>query len=136
VCVAAPATFYRRYRSRHGAPGPRHRQTSAELPITYYRRIGPDQDPPACDSNSRATSARLRESTTGTSCTASQSVAITPGTSKTHLATRIAIRACQAGNRVLFATATDSVARLAEAHRAGKLQAELARCALRDTLHA
>jgi DNA replication protein DnaC len=57
-------------------------------------------------------------------------------TSKTHLATGIAIRACQAGNRVLFATATDSVARLADAHGAGKLQAELARCALRDTLHA
>ena len=28
-----------------------------------------------------------------------------PGTGKTHLATRIAIRACQAGHRVLFATA-------------------------------
>src|SRR4029077_2461871 len=30
-----------------------------------------------------------------------------PGTGKTHLATGPAIRACQAGHRVLFATATD-----------------------------
>jgi DNA replication protein DnaC len=50
-----------------------------------------------------------------------------PGTGKTHLATGIAIRACQAGHRVAFATAAQWVARLAEAHHAGKLQAELAR---------
>ena len=50
-----------------------------------------------------------------------------PGTGKTHLATGIAIRACQAGHRVAFATAAQWVARLAEAHNAGKLQAELAR---------
>jgi len=50
-----------------------------------------------------------------------------PGTGKTHLATGLAIRACQAGYRVLFATAAEWVARLAEAHHAGKLQAELAR---------
>jgi len=43
--------------------------------------------------------------------------------SKTHLA----IRACQAGHRVLFATAAQWVARLAEAHRAGRLQTELTR---------
>src|SRR6187431_1383512 len=30
-----------------------------------------------------------------------------PGTGKTHLATGIAIRACQAGHRVLFATASE-----------------------------
>lgn len=30
-----------------------------------------------------------------------------PGTGKTHLATRIAIRACQAGHRVQFATASE-----------------------------
>ena len=40
-----------------------------------------------------------------------------PGTGKTHLAIGIAIRACQAGHRVLFATASEWVARLAEAHR-------------------
>src|SRR6201993_5131084 len=50
-----------------------------------------------------------------------------PGTGKTHLATGLAIRACQAGHRVLFATAAQWVARLAEAHHAGRLQAELAR---------
>lgn len=50
-----------------------------------------------------------------------------PGTGKTHLATGLAIRACQAGHRVLFATAAQWVARLAEAHHAGTLQAELVR---------
>jgi DNA replication protein DnaC len=50
-----------------------------------------------------------------------------PGTGKTHLATGIAIRACQAGHRVAFATAAEWVARLADAHHAGRLQAELAR---------
>jgi DNA replication protein DnaC len=50
-----------------------------------------------------------------------------PGTGKTHLATGLAIRACQAGHRVAFATAADWVARLADAHHAGRLQAELVR---------
>jgi DNA replication protein DnaC len=50
-----------------------------------------------------------------------------PGTGKTHLAIGLAIRACQAGHRVLFATAADWVALLAEAHHAGRLQAELIR---------
>ena len=48
-----------------------------------------------------------------------------PGTGKTHLAIGLAIRACQAGHRVLFATAAQWVARLAEAHHAGCLQNEL-----------
>ena len=46
-----------------------------------------------------------------------------PGTGKTHLATGLAIRACQAGHRVLFATASEWVARLADAHHAGLLPA-------------
>ena len=50
-----------------------------------------------------------------------------PGTGKTHLAIGLAIRACQAGHRVLFATASEWVARLAEAHHAGQLQSELVR---------
>ena len=50
-----------------------------------------------------------------------------PGTGKTHLATGIAIRACQAGHRVLFATAAQWVDRLATAHHAATLQTELAR---------
>ena len=52
-----------------------------------------------------------------------------PGTGKTHLAIGIAIRACQAGHRVLFATASQWVDRLAAAHHAGTLQTELARLA-------
>jgi DNA replication protein DnaC len=50
-----------------------------------------------------------------------------PGTGKTHLAIGLAVRACQAGHRVLFATAAQWVARLADAHHAGTLQAELTR---------
>ena len=50
-----------------------------------------------------------------------------PGTGKTHLAIGLAIRACQAGHRVLFATAAGWVARLADAHHAGRLQSELTR---------
>ena len=50
-----------------------------------------------------------------------------PGTGKTHLAIGLAIRACQAGHRVLFATASEWVDRLATAHHTGRLQAELVR---------
>ena len=50
-----------------------------------------------------------------------------PGTGKTHLAIGLGIRACQAGHRVLFATASEWVARLADAHNAGRLQTELVR---------
>jgi DNA replication protein DnaC len=49
-----------------------------------------------------------------------------PGTGKTHLAIGLAIRACQAGHRVL-ATASQWVDRLAAAHHDGRLQAELVR---------
>src|SRR6201994_1296343 len=50
-----------------------------------------------------------------------------PGTGKTHLAIGIAIRACQAGHRTLFATASQWVDRLAAAHHSGTRQAELVR---------
>ena len=50
-----------------------------------------------------------------------------PGTGKTHLATGLAIRVCQAGHRVAFATAAQWVDRLAAAHDNGTLQAELVR---------
>ena len=50
-----------------------------------------------------------------------------PGTGKTHLAIGLAIRACQAGHRVLFATAADWVSTLADAHHTSKLQTELVR---------
>ncbi|MET8325754.1 ATP-binding protein [Streptomyces sp. NPDC005181] len=48
-------------------------------------------------------------------------------TGKTHLATGLGIRACQAGHRVAFATAAQWVARLADAHQAGRLDDELTR---------
>src|SRR5436189_4736374 len=50
-----------------------------------------------------------------------------PGTGKTHLAIAIAIRACLAGQRVAFATATEWVARLSDAKRQGNLESELKR---------
>ncbi len=50
-----------------------------------------------------------------------------PGTGKSHLAIAIGIRACLAGQRVAFATATEWVARLSDAKRAGNLEAELRR---------
>jgi len=49
------------------------------------------------------------------------------GTGKTHLAIAVSIRACLAGQRVQFATATEWVARLGEAKRQGNLEAELRR---------
>ena len=48
-----------------------------------------------------------------------------PGTGKTHLAIALGITACRHGHRALFATATDWVTRLSDAHRAGRLPAEL-----------
>jgi DNA replication protein DnaC len=48
-----------------------------------------------------------------------------PGTGKTHIATGLAVRACQSGHRVAFATASQWVDRLATARHAGQLQEEL-----------
>ena len=50
-----------------------------------------------------------------------------PGTGKTHLAIALGIRACLAGQRVLFNTATEWVALLADAQRQGHLDDELKR---------
>jgi len=50
-----------------------------------------------------------------------------PGTGKTHLAIALGIRAGLAGHRVLFATATEWVARLLDAQRLGRLAEELRR---------
>jgi DNA replication protein DnaC len=50
-----------------------------------------------------------------------------PGTGKTHVAIAISIRACLAGQRVQFHTATQWVARLAEHKRQGTLETELRR---------
>ena len=48
-----------------------------------------------------------------------------PGTGKTHLAIGLGVRACQAGQRVLFATASEWAARLAGAQAEGRLAEEL-----------
>jgi DNA replication protein DnaC len=50
-----------------------------------------------------------------------------PGTGKTHMAIALGITAARHGHRVLFATATDWVTRLTDAHRHGLLPKELAR---------
>jgi len=50
-----------------------------------------------------------------------------PGTGKSHLAVAISVRACLAGQRVAFATATEWVARLGDAKSRGALEAELRR---------
>ena len=50
-----------------------------------------------------------------------------PGTGKTHLATALGIRACLVAQRVLFKTATEWVALLADAQRQGRLDDELKR---------
>jgi DNA replication protein DnaC len=50
-----------------------------------------------------------------------------PGTGKTHLSIAIGIRACLAGHRVAFKTATEWVALLADAQRGGRLDDELTR---------
>jgi DNA replication protein DnaC len=50
-----------------------------------------------------------------------------PGTGKTHLAIALGIRACLAGQRVIFKTATEWVALLTDAQRQGRLEEELTR---------
>jgi DNA replication protein DnaC len=50
-----------------------------------------------------------------------------PGTGKTHLAIALGIRACLAGHRVAFATASEWVARLLDAQHLGRLSLELRR---------
>jgi DNA replication protein DnaC len=50
-----------------------------------------------------------------------------PGTGKTHLAISLGIRACLAGHRVAFKTATEWVALLGDAQRQGRLDDELTR---------
>src|SRR5947209_11134996 len=50
-----------------------------------------------------------------------------PGTGKTHLSIALGIRACLAGHRVIFRTATEWVALLADAQRQGRLDQELDR---------
>jgi DNA replication protein DnaC len=48
-----------------------------------------------------------------------------PGLGKTHLAIGLGVKAAHAGYSVLFDTANNWIIRLAEAHQAGRLEAEL-----------
>jgi DNA replication protein DnaC len=50
-----------------------------------------------------------------------------PGTGKTHISIALGIRACLAGHRVIFKTATEWVAALGDAQRQGRLDEELHR---------
>src|ERR1700757_737962 len=50
-----------------------------------------------------------------------------PGTGKTHISIALGVRACLAGHRVLFKTATEWVAWLGDAQRQGRLDDELRR---------
>ena len=50
-----------------------------------------------------------------------------PGTGKTHLATALALKACQQGYRVAFATAQEWVSRLEQAQDRNQLEQELRR---------
>jgi DNA replication protein DnaC len=50
-----------------------------------------------------------------------------PGTGKTHISIALGVRACLAGQRVLFRTATEWVALLGDAQRQGRLDDELAK---------
>ena len=52
-----------------------------------------------------------------------------PGTGKTHLATALAVAACHQQIRVGFDTAAGWVTRLQQAHRTGRLDAELRKLA-------
>jgi DNA replication protein DnaC len=48
-----------------------------------------------------------------------------PGIGKTHLAIGLGVKACHSGYSVLFDTASNWITRLADAHHAGRLEAEL-----------
>jgi DNA replication protein DnaC len=66
---------------------------------------------------------------TGTYLTTASNIVLLgpPGTGKTHLAIGLGVKAAHHGHRVLFASATDWVTRLADAHHTGRLAAELKR---------
>ena len=80
-------------------------------------------------SSARCASRRSSTWASSTSCTRRENVVLLgpPGTGKSHLAIALGIRACLAGQRVVFATATEWVARLADAQRQGRLDEELRR---------
>ena len=76
---------------------------------------------------SAATRSCISASSTSSPAARTSSCSGPPGTGKSHLAIAIGIRACLAGHRVAFRTATEWVALLADAQRQGRLDDELAR---------
>jgi hypothetical protein len=91
-----------------GSPHPKPWRTSTSMPRQQHVRRSV-RWPPAGSSPRPATS----------SCSAR------PAPIKTYLATALGVAAARHGHRVLFATATDWVTRLTDAHRAGRLPQEL-----------
>ena len=77
--------------------------------------------------DSNGTSSRTWAPWTSWSPRTTSSSSARPAPARPTWRSGIAIRACQAGHRVLFATAAEWVSTLAEAHHAGRLQAELVR---------
>jgi DNA replication protein DnaC len=69
----------------------------------------------------------LAHLTTGTFVAKAENVILLgpPGLGKTHLAIGLGVKAAHAGYSVLFDTANNWITRLADAHQAGRLEAEL-----------
>jgi hypothetical protein len=91
------------------------RLPSRTTSFPFSSRVCPESLILALSEWASSTSCRRRKTS---SCSA-------PGTGKTHGAITLGIRACLAGQRVLFATATEWVAGLADAQRRGRLAEKL-----------
>ena len=110
--------------SRATPPAPRNRIRHAAFPA--HKTLGglrlqrPARRREAADPAPRP--ARLDRTSTRNVCFFGP-----PGTGKTHLAIALAIKACQAGHRVAFATAQQWVDRLEQAQHRNALDAELRR---------
>ena len=137
-------------------PGARAGPTRSSWPPAWSARWPPDSPTAGRSGSGRRASPPKRPSRTSTSTTngrSSETPSPTsapstsspakdnvvflgpPGTGKTHLATGLGIRACQAGHRVAFATAAEWVARLGEAHQQGRLHDELTRLGANPAAH-
>src|SRR4051794_35312897 len=103
----------------------------ATPPAPRNGSAGPDSRPARPSTTStgttRARSANKSPRASGAFLSEARNVVLLgpPGTGKTHLATGLGVIAAHHGHRVLFATATDWVTRLTDAHRAGRLPHEL-----------
>jgi DNA replication protein DnaC len=103
------------------ASGARLRIRAAQMPAKTIEDFDFDQQP--------AARTPIHALASGAYLTEHRNVVLLgpPGTGKSHLATALGVAACRQGHRVLFATATDWVTRLSEAHDRGRLAAELTR---------